>query len=169
MATKAKTDATPAVPAANLEERFSKALPLLEAGKYTEAAATFEALLPEAREQGKLGLARALATSLAAAQERLARQPEDGLPEVEAQYCLNRNDPDGAMKILEKALKDQPERAQFHYLKALALAQRSDPEASAAALGKAVELDPAMLFPFHLEPDFNDFRNQASFQRFAVD
>lgn len=166
---KAKQDAAPqAAPKGAgpnpLAEDFAKAIKLMEAGKGTEAAKAFEALVTKAHEQGQWHLKRSAQSYLNLALRQTTAPKETKLtPEAEAQLDLNRKDPKAALTILEKALKTHPKDAKLHYLKAVALAQLEQDEPCAASLKTALELDADLTYLFRMEPDFEDMRDHPAF------
>ena len=165
MATKTKAPAQPAPKAHNpLHDEFGKAVKLFEQGKRAEAAKHFEALVEKAREAGEVHLLRSARNYLALCQEEGGASKEAKLaPELEAQLLLNRKDATGAIALLDKALKTHPKEARLHYLKAVALAQQDQEEASAASLKAALELEPSFAHVFRLEPDFEEMRGSSAF------
>ena len=175
MATKAKNDATSTSPKGQqpgdaLRAQFAQALAQVDAGKLKEAAAAFEGLLAACREQGEFGLLRSARNYLAAIQKR-QEKPAEAAPEpgAEAVLLLNRRDADGALAVLDKALKTHRDCASLHFLKATAHAQKGEAEASAGSLKQALELDGAFLFQYRSEPDFEVMRRSACFAPFEQD
>lgn len=169
MATKAKTSGTPSnAPAGAPEAALAEALKLFHEGKAEAARTALEGLLEKAREQGSLGLERTAQIHLKALESRMgAKKPAEATnPEGEAQVLLNRREGQEALSLLDAALAKQPTRAQLSFLKAVALAQLGQAEASAEALNRAIELDAAFLHIFRLETDFDDIRATAPFARF---
>lgn len=168
MATKAKTSGTPSsAPVQGPEAALAEALKLFHDGKADAAKASFEALLDQAREQGHLGCERTAQIHLKALESRIGKakavSPEAAL---DAQILLNRHEAEAALPILDAALAKSGDRAQLHFLKAIALAQLDQAEGAAASLSQAVELDGGFLHLFHLEPDFDGVRQSAPFARF---
>jgi tetratricopeptide (TPR) repeat protein len=165
MATKTKTAETTASEVLSVEEQFSEALELLNAGKLDAAGAAFTLVQAEAMAQERLNLGRTARGYLAAIQTRLHVQdaPVAEAGEMSAQLLLNQKNPQAALEALEKVIKATPERAALHYLKAVAHAQLGQGQESAEALGRAAELDPDILFQFRLEPDFDSIRHSGPF------
>lgn len=165
MATKTKAPAQPAPKAHNpLHDEFGKAVKLFEQGKRTEAAKHFEGLTEKAREAGEVHLLRSARTYLALCGEESGAAKESKVgPEMEAQLLLNRKDAKGAIAAVDKALKTHPKEARLHYLKAVALAQLDQEDASAASLKTALELEPSFAHVFRLEPDFEEMRGSSAF------
>lgn len=170
MATKAKTSGTPAATQATAqgpEVMLQEALVLFQGGKAEAAKTAFQALEAQAQALGNLGIARTAKVHLRALDQQVkgaaifAAQPE-----LDAQILINKDEPEAAVEVLDKALGSQADRAILHYLKAVALAQLHQAEGSAQCLTKAAELDPGMLYLFHLESDFDPLRHQAVFARF---
>jgi len=168
MATKAKTAGnTSSTDLRALEDSFSDALELLAAGKRSEALEAFSALEKAASAEGKMALARAARTRitvLGAAPEKIATLT----PELEAQVFLNRQDPDSALAAIEKALKNNAENARLLYLKALAFAQKHQPDASAQSLQQAIKIDESLVYQFRNERDFDRVRGEAAFANFEL-
>lgn len=171
MATKAKTEPAPKSPQfpapgapSPLAAAFGKAVKLVDSGKYEEAEKALETLVRDAQQTGEwpikrraevyLGLARAKAHPAKA-------MAADAATEIQA--CLNRRDPEQALKLCEKALKGHPAQGAIHYLRAVAHAQSDNVEAAAESLKKAVELEPNFVFQWHMEPDFNAIRKSPLF------
>ena len=162
---KAKTESHAKTAAPHpLAEAFAKAVKLVEAGKHAEAAKAFEALVAQAQDSGQWHLKRSALGYLAICQRHVQapKEPKRS-PEAEAQMCLNAKDAEGALKVVDKALKAHPEGAKLHYLKAVALAQLDQEEACAASLKTALELDADLTYPFRMEPDFEDVRDHPAF------
>lgn len=170
MATKAKTaGSTSSAAPRSLEEIFSDGINLLNAGKHSEAIAVFQEVEAEASTQGRVAMVRAAKMRIAA----LSAQDEkpgsiQAAPELEALIHLNRGESDEALKLIEKLLKTQNEDGRVHYLKAIALAQKQDAEASASALKIALQLDSNLIHLFRNERDFDQIRAQAPFASFEL-
>jgi predicted Zn-dependent protease len=166
---KAKQEAAPqAAPKAAgphpLAEEFAKAIKQLEQGKASEAAKALEGLVAKAHEQGQWHLKRSAQSYLNLALRQTTTPKETKLTaEAEAQLLLNRKDAKGALALLDKALKAQPQQAKLHYLKAVALAQLEQDEPCAASLKTALELDADLTYLFRMEPDFEDMRDHPAF------
>jgi predicted Zn-dependent protease len=171
MATKAKTEpaqkSTPVPPqaAANpLADAFGKALKLMDAAKYGEAAKALEGLMHEAEAAGDWAMKRRAQVYLTQAESKIHPSEAfqaDTISEIQA--CINRREPAEALKLIEKALKTHAAKAVLYYLRAIAFAQSENTEASAESLKKAMELEPAFVYQWHMEPDFNTIRKSALF------
>ena len=171
MATKAKSHTAPKsaplppqAPLSPLAGAFSKAMKLVDSGKHAEAAKALGTLIHEAQATGDWAVKRRAQIYLTLAESHLHAPkvgPTDAVAEIEA--CLNRHDPAGAIKLLDKALKSHPTQAILHYMKAVAHAQTEQVEASAESMKKAMDLDPDLVFQWHMEPDFNSIRKSALF------
>ncbi len=146
-----------------LGDLLSKAVSLVEAKKFDEAAPALEALAKAAAERGLLGLERTVRTYQALLPPKEGRPQSAEAPELEIQLKLNARDFDGALALADKALKTRATNAQLHYLRATALAKKEQAEASAEALKKAIDLDPVFLFIYRLESDFDAIRRQAAY------
>lgn len=170
MATKAKSEHAPkSTPApagqpSPFADAFAKAVKLVEGGKYAEAVKALDTLMEEARVGGDWAIKRRSEVYRALAESKL-HPPKAATPDAitEIQACLNRRDTDGALKLLEKAIKTHPAQGNLYYLRAVAFAQAENAEASADSLKKAVELDGDLLFQWHMEPDFNAVRKSPLF------
>lgn len=170
MATKAKSEQAPkSAPAPSSQpspfaDAFAKAVKLVEGGKYAEAVKALDALAEETRTAGDWPVKRRAEVYRAFAESKL-HPPKVATPDptTEIQACLNRRDSDGALKLLEKAIKAHPGQGTLHYLRAVAFAQAENAEASAENLKKAVDLDGDLLFQWHMEPDFNSVRKSPLF------
>jgi tetratricopeptide (TPR) repeat protein len=171
MATKAKSQSAPKsdplpqqIQPSPLAATFSKALKLVEGGKHAEAAKALEALIKEAQDAGEWGLKRRAQVYLALAEAKQHPAKIEATDAVsEIQSCLNHRDSEGAIKLVEKAIKSHPTHGILYYLKAVAHAQSDQVEASADSLKKAMELDHDLVFQWHMEPDFNAIRKSALF------
>ncbi|GLH71937.1 hypothetical protein GETHLI_04390 [Geothrix limicola] len=171
MATKAKTESaskstsapSPAVPS-QLVLDFTKAVKLVEAGKFPEAASALQALAEAAQAAGDWSMKRRAQVYLALADSK--NHPAKAVaadPVTEIQACLNRGETEEALKLSEKAIKAHPTMGSLHYLRAVAFAQDENTEASAESLKKAVELDADFVYQWHMEPDFNPIRKSPLF------
>lgn len=169
---KAKTSAsTAAVPTKTkgsslpdgLGEQLDKAIALIENKEFAEAEPAFAALLTSATQHGILGLERTVRTYQSLIAQKTAKPSPSSAPELEALLLINRGDGDGALSILEKALKTHSGQAKLHYLRGLVLARKANAEASAEALKKAFELDSEFVFVYGLETDFDPMRRQPAF------
>ena len=171
MATKAKTEpasksaSTPSHPAPSpLAVAFTKAVKLVDSGKFPEAAKALETLRDEAQAAGEWSMKRRAQVYLSLANEKLhppKAAAADAVTEIQA--CLNRHETDEALKLSEKAIKSHPTKGALHYLRAVAFAQNENTEAAAESLKKAVELEADFVFQWHMEPDFNPIRKSPLF------
>jgi predicted Zn-dependent protease len=171
MATKAKTEpASKPTPAPQqqaqspLAAAFSKAVKLVEAGKHAEAAKALETLMHEAQESGEWSMKRRAQVYLMLCETKI--HPPKALvddPITEIQACLNRRETEEALKLSEKALKTLSGKGSLHYLRAVAFAQAENTEGAADSLKKAMDLDAAFVFQWHMEPDFNSIRKSPLF------
>ena len=171
MATKAKTAPTPkaALPAdqaaaSSATSAFEHALGQFEAGKHAEAAKALEAVVGAADEAGEWAVKRRAQIYLGLAQTK-QNPPKAVKPTalVEIQASLNRRNTEEAMKLIDKEVKDHPTLAVAYYLRSLAFAQTENVEASADSLNRALELDPDLVFQWHMDPDFNAIRKSPLF------
>lgn len=176
MATKAKTDTapkstpapspaapTPAAPSP-FAGSYAKAVKLFDSGKHAEAVKAFETLMHDTQAAGDWAVKRRAQIYLTLSEAKL--HPAKAVaadPISEIQACLNRHNPDEALKLTEKALKSHPTTGSLHYLRAVAFAQSENTEASAESLKKAVDLDADFVFQWHMEPDFNPIRKSPLF------
>lgn len=168
MATKAKsTEApkpTPAAAPSPHASTLAKGLKLVEGGKHAEAVTLLEALIKEAEASGEWAIKRRAQVYLTLAQSHLHPAQTAAVdPMTELQAHLNRREHAAAQKVLDKLLKDQPGRGLLHYLRAVAFAQADQAEPAAEALKKALELDPDLVFLWHMEPDFAAMRKSPLF------
>lgn len=170
MATKAKSEPVPKsapAPAAQpspLAAAFAKAVKLVDSAKHAEAAKALSDLMRDAQAAGDWAMKRRAQVYLALAESKLhpakAATPD---PISEIQACLNRRETDEALKQAEKALKGHAAKSTLHYLRAVAFAQAENAEASAESLKKAMDLDPDLVYQWHMEPDFNAIRKSPLF------
>ncbi len=169
MATKAKSTAAPkpapaAAPPSPHAATLAKAVKLVDSGKHAEAVPMLEALAQEAQVSGDWAVKRRAQVYLALAQGRLhPAKAAAADPMTEVQALLNRRETETAQKMVEKLLKEQPGKGLLHYLKALALAQAEQAEGAAESLRKALELDPDLVYLWHMEPDFAAMRKSPLF------
>ncbi|MFN7959233.1 MAG: tetratricopeptide repeat protein [Holophagaceae bacterium] len=171
MATKAKTEpasksaSAPSHPAPSpLAATFTKAVKLVESGKFPEAEKALEALLEEAQAAGEWSMKRRAQVYLSLVREKVhppKAAAADAVTEIQA--CLNRRETEEALKLSEKAIKSHPAKGALHYLRAVAFAQNENTEAAAESLKKAVELDADFVYQWHMEPDFNPIRKSPLF------
>ncbi len=168
MATKAKSP-TPSAPATTLEGRLAEALKDLEAG-VPEAKDLLVGLEEEAVKAENVSLARTCRNYLTMLARRAqgTSAKEESNPELEAMVALNSRDFPAALALAEKGLVILPQRAQLHYIKALALVKTGKPEAGAEALRTSVSLQRDLVYQYQLEPDFNSVRHHASFVEFEL-
>jgi tetratricopeptide (TPR) repeat protein len=169
MATKAKSTAAPkpapaAAPPPQLASQFTMAVKLVDEGRHAEAVPLLEALALAAQASGDWAVKRRAQVYLSLAQSHLKPAEVAGEdPMTEVQSLLNHRDHAGAQKLLDKLIKSQPGRGLLHYLRAVALAQEERAEGAAEALKKALELDPDLIFLWHMEPDFAAMRKSSLF------
>jgi Tfp pilus assembly protein PilF len=132
------------------------------ANKHKEAAQLFEAIAKEAAAVGNFGLVKA-AKSYIAYKEHQSAPLMEADPIQQAVFLLNSRQTEEALKIIDKTLKTQEGHAHLHYIKAIAHANAEQPELAEESLKKAIELDPALLNVYKLEPDFKPYRNTPGF------
>jgi len=169
MATKSKiTETATSAPEKGLEAKLSEALETLFAGPAAKAQELLQAVCQEALLVDNLAVARRARISLMS----LARKGDHPSKVQEApsdmaiQVYLNRGEPQEALALAEKAILKVPEHSELHYLKAVALAQLGQTEASAEALRQALTLDSGLHHQFLLEKDFDGVRGTALFEEF---
>ena len=151
--------------AVSLESRLCEAIEMFSADKATKAVSLFEAIADEAAEAGNFSLART-ARGYVIHEQQKSIVPASADPIQEAVYLLNTNQPEAALEKIDKILKSKSSIAHVHYLKALALANTQQAELSAECLQNAIDLDPALLHVYRLEPEFKPYRNSPSFAAF---
>ena len=171
MATKAKSDTTPKSASASnqpaqspLADAYAKAVKLVDSGKAAEAVKALSTLLHDATAAGDWGMKRRAQIYLLVAESKAnppTAQPTDAATEIQA--CLNRHEPDEALKLAEKAIKAHPAQGSLHYLRAVAFAQNENADAAAESLKKAMELDTDFVYQWHMEADFNAIRKSPLF------
>lgn len=149
-----------------LGDQLAKAIMLMESHKHTEAATAFEALAKAATDRGLYGLERTVRTYQKLLPTKESKAKAEAAPELDIQVMLNRRDPAAALTAADKAIKAHPDRAQLHYLRAAALAQKGEAEASAESLKQALQLNADLLYTYQLEADFEPMRRQAAFAAF---
>lgn len=174
MATKTKSTAQPARPThgstlpKELDDAFTHALKLLDAGKLAEARTALEALHEKSEEAGNPAFVHAVRARLEALRQRLSETKDSTPPALLAQVHLTRQEDKAALDLLEKAVVKEAGKAPLHYLHSIALLRADRLEESAAALAKAVERDPDLRYTYFLEPEFDDVRRMAPFVRFET-
>ncbi|MCL1893866.1 MAG: hypothetical protein FWG02_06505 [Holophagaceae bacterium] len=155
--------------AETLESRLSEAIQMLSTKNANEATPLFESIAKEATEAGNYGLARVANSYFASRQPKKVAPAIKADPIQEAVFLLNANQPEVALEKIEALLKTQKTNAHAHYLKALALAVTEQPELSAESLKTAIEIDPAILHIYRLEPDFKECRKLSCFEEFELE
>lgn len=146
-----------------LGEQLEKAIAMVENKQFEEAEPALKALLASAAQHGILGLERTVRTYQSLIPQKATKQAVVDAPELGALLLINQGDSDGALAILDKALKSHAGQAKLHYLRGLVLARKGNSEASAEALKKAFELDSEFVFVYGLETDFDAMRRQPAF------
>lgn len=159
-----KSTPPPQAPPSPLASALAKAIKLAESGKHADAVKTLEALAKEAQAAGDWAMKRRAQVYLALSEAKL-HPPKTAAadPIGDILSHLNRKECEEALKLIDKALKGHPAKGQLHYLRAVAFAQAGNAEASAENLKKATELDPDLVFQWHMEPDFNSVRKSPLF------
>lgn len=165
MATKPKTTPTPAVTApANLVTEFAKAVKHVDSGKHADAVKVLTTLVEEAEAASAFALKRRAQVYLTIAQRHATPAKAADLNAVtEIQACLNRRETENAIQLAEKAIKASPSKGVLHYLRAVAFAQGDNVEGAADSLRRATELEPDLVYQWHMERDFDGVRKSTLF------
>jgi tetratricopeptide (TPR) repeat protein len=143
---------------------LAKGMELVDTGKHAEAVSVLEPLVREAQASGDWAMKRRAQVYLTLAKEHLSPAKAGGTdPMTEVQVLLNRRSHQEALTRLDKLAKDRPTLGLIHYLRAVAFAQAEQAEAAAEAMKKALELDPDLLYLWHMEPDFAAMRKSPLF------
>ena len=169
-----KTKALETLPSSldpSLEQAFSEGLARFHAGEFSAAADIFGSVRARIVNQDNLGFSYVVQRYLAAIQDRLkvCNDPCNETLEMSAQLFLNEKKSLAAMEVIDRAISESSQRAVLYYLKAIAYAQLEQDQESAAALMRALELDPNFIFLFRLESDFDSVRNTDAFLELASD
>jgi tetratricopeptide (TPR) repeat protein len=140
---------------------FSAGLEALGANRLDEAERAFGAVLERWGDEREL--AERSRTYLAVCgRRRQAAAPEDGSVAerlLAATMATNAGDTDRALRLLERLLADAPATDQAHYMLAVVHADKGRLEAAAAALARAVELNPENRKLARRDPDLRGLRD----------
>jgi len=150
-----------------LESRLSEAIEMVSEDKAAKANALFKAIADEATEAGNFSLAKT-ANSYIVHEQQKNIVPAEADPIQEAVFLLNAKQPEAALEKLDKILKSGCSTAHIYYLKALAYANTEEVELSAECLKSAIELDPALIHVYRLEPEFKSYHNSPEFVDFET-
>jgi len=145
------------------KDEYQKALSLYSQGikdfrrrDYEKALSSFENLIEKFPEEHELvDRARVYLTICQKSQKKESaslKTVEDYL--FYAQLKINQTEPEGALKLLEKALEFKKEEARIYYLMAIACLQNDRPEDSLEALKKAIQKDKTLAILAQNEADF---------------
>jgi len=159
--------AKPAWEPGELEKQLSRAIGMVDTGKAGEAYKLFEAVAEEAQEKGHFGLAK-VAKNYLVHKQNLETVPPEADPIQETVFLLNSRKPEAALEKIETMVKAKNASAHAYYLKALAHAGAHQLDLSAQSLKQAVEMDPALLNIYRLEPDFKACRRSSLFAEFEL-
>ena len=140
---------------------FSAGLEALGANRVDEAERAFSAVL--AHWGGERELAERARTYLAVCgRRRQAAAPIDGSVSdrlLAATLATNAGDTDRALGLLERLLADAPATDQAHYMLAVVHTDKGRLDAAAAALARAVELNPENRKLARRDPDLRGLRD----------
>ena len=161
MAAKSKGNSTERTAHPHAAE-LSKAVKLVDGGKYADAIKALESLASETTGDPAFHRCVSSYLHLAQAKAHPAKTTAQS-PEEEIQALLNLRDHASALKVIDKAIKAHPKKGLLHYLAATAHAQAGKAELAAECLKQAMALDPSALFLFRLEPDFAELRKSSLF------
>jgi tetratricopeptide (TPR) repeat protein len=145
------------------KDDYQKALSLYSQGikdfrrrDYEKALSSFESLIEKFPEEHELvDRARVYLTICQKSQKKESanlKTVEDYL--FYAQMKINQAEPEGALKLLEKALEFKKEEARIYYLMAIAYLQNNCLEDSLEALKKAIQKDKTLAILAQNEADF---------------
>ena len=150
-----------------LEKRLSHAIEILGTGKADEAYKLFGGIAEDAMGSGDFGLAR-VARCYLVHKQNLETVPPEADPIQETVFLLNAKKPEAVLERIETMVKTKNASAHAYYLKALAHASAHQLDLSAQSLKQAIELDPALLNIYRLEPDFKACRRSPLFADFEL-
>ncbi|MDR2561460.1 MAG: hypothetical protein LBC63_06800 [Holophagales bacterium] len=150
-----------------LEKQLSRAIEMLGAGKVDEAYQLFGTIAEEAMGSGHFGLAR-VARCYLVHKQNLESVPPEADPIQETVFLLNAKKPEAVLDRIETMAKTKNASAHAYYLKALAHASAHQLDLSAQSLKQAIEMDPALLNIYRLEPDFKACRRSPLFADFEL-
>jgi tetratricopeptide (TPR) repeat protein len=150
-----------------LEKQLSHAIEMVDTGKANEAYQLFEAISKEASEKGNFGLAK-VARCYLVHKQNLEAVPLKADPIQETVFLLNAKKPEATLEKIETMVKAKNASAHAYYLKALAHASVHQFDLSAQSLKQAIEMDPALLNIYRLEPDFKICRRSSLFADFEL-
>lgn len=152
----------------SLESKLDSAIKMVSSNKAGDAIPLFETIVKEAEKVGNYGIAR-IANSYIANKQQKKVNPVKADPIQEAVFLLNAGQSETALEKIQVILKTQNSNANAHYLKALALASTEQFELSSDSLKKAIDIDPALLHVYKLEPDFKLCRKLPEFADFELE
>jgi tetratricopeptide (TPR) repeat protein len=81
----------------------------------------------------------------------------------QAVLLVNQGDANAAIKLLDQALREEPDSAKYLYTRACAWAVKNNADSSVADLQRAISIEPQVRFQAINEPDFQSIREEPAF------
>lgn len=146
---------------------FERAMKALGKRDFEKARGGFEDLI--ARHPGESELVERARAYVALCERQLERRPAfrpKGVADLLAQgvYLHNRGEHAEAVRLFRQAVDSQPDNEHALYCLAAASARAGDAAAAAEALRSAIALSPGARVQARSDPDFDELREQESFQ-----
>ena len=147
-------------------KEFERGVGLLQKQSYSEALERFQAIVTGFPQEKEL-------TDRAQAYTRICRnlldrrEPQPRKPEDFFYYGVikaNEADYDEAVKLLERALQNNPKDEKVHYVLASTLALKGERREALAHLQQAIELNATNRIYARNDPDFEPLRDDENFQ-----
>jgi len=147
-------------------KEFERGVGLLQKQSYSEALERFQAIVTGFPQEKEL-------TDRAQAYTRICRnlldrrEPQPRKPEDFFYYGVikaNEADYDEAVKLLDRALQNNPKDEKVHYVLASTLALKGERREALAHLQQAIELNATNRIYARNDPDFEPLRDDENFQ-----
>lgn len=146
-------------------KEYEAAIGMLRSGDYAAARETFLRIKAEHPTEPELG--ERCATHARICDRRLAPAEAEPTTTVEryrrAVMLLNLGDSDTAIRLLDRALQDDPTCANCLFVRASAWAKKGVAERAVADLRQAIAVDPTIRFQAANDPDFEKIREEPAF------
>jgi len=144
---------------------YTAALEMLHNREYEKARSLFQAI--EAANGDEPSLCERSRTYARVCDEHLRAAPEPPRTADDCYYRAviqsNAGDTDGAIRLLEQALKENPASAKYLYARASAFALQGNAEAAIGDLRQAISADPQLRFQAVNDSDFELIREEPAF------
>jgi tetratricopeptide (TPR) repeat protein len=144
---------------------LAAALETMHKGDFESARQGFDKIAAEHSDEGSLA-ERARMYSRYCAGRLAGPAPEpQGADEMfyAAVIRSNNGDADGAIELIDRALKIEPESPRLLYARASAAAIKSDADSAVQDLRRAIAVDPQVRFQAANDPDFEVIREEPAF------